>query len=137
MYIFTVFPTSQPAKGHQAEYVSKIKRSDSLVQIHVWELQNFGQTTFHTTKQVCSLQGQNNSVFESTTVLPSLSTRAAAGLAQWAGSTRPPPATSSPSRTSQQAGEETSNSLPVPQAPHICWCNWKLLWWLRTRLLIP
>lgn len=52
MYIFTVFPTSQPAKGPQAEYVSKIKRSDSLVQIHVWELQNFGQTTFHTTKCV-------------------------------------------------------------------------------------
>lgn len=32
-----------------------------------WELQtfqSFRQTTFHTTKQVCSLQGQNNDIFE-------------------------------------------------------------------------
>lgn len=95
----------------QMEGASNAKRSGSAVQIQFWELQafqSFGQTTFHTTKQVRSLRGQNNGIFESATVLPCLSTGAAAALpAQQAASIRLPPATSLPSITSQQAGEET------------------------------
>lgn len=73
-FFFSVFPISQPAKDLKGEIFQTF-----------WELQtfqSFRQTTFHTTKQVCSLQGQNNDIFERATLLPCLSTGAAVLPAQ-------------------------------------------------------